>query len=84
MKKILTILKTLGSPIVVKSGKGLFLINPTAFDAKVQQELSDLCAIEGIGCIHTVPRNGDETLYVGYVTARTDEDMLSALQAGKS
>ena len=84
MKKILAILKAIGTPIVVKSGKGLFLINPTAFDAKVQQELSDLCAIEGIGCIHTVPRNGDETLYVGYVTARTDEDMLSALQAGKS
>ena len=81
MKKILAILKAIGTPIVVKSGKGLFLINPTAFDEK---ELQALCSAQGIGCIHTVPRNGDETLYVGYVTARTDEDMLSALQAGKS
>ena len=81
MKKILAILKSIGSPIVVKSGKGLFLINPKPFD---EQALQALCNQAGIGCIHTVPRNGDETLYVGYVTARTDEDMLSALQAGKS
>ena len=81
MKKILAILKTIGDPIIVKSGKGLFLINPKPFDV---QELKLLCSSTGVGCIHTVPRNGDETLYVGYVTARTDEDMLSALQAGKS
>ena len=81
MKKILAILKSIGSPIVVKSGKGLFLINPKPFDEK---ELSALCSSQGIGCILTVPRNGDETLYVGYVTQRTDEDMLAALQLGKS
>ena len=81
MKKILTILKSIGSPIVVKSGKGLFLINPKPFDEK---ELAALCSSQGIGCIHTVPRNGDETLYVGHVTQRTDEDMLAALQLGKS
>ena len=81
MKKILAILKAIGSPIVVKSGKGLFLINPKPFDEK---ELSALCSSQGSGCIHTVPRNGDETLYVGYVTQRTDEDMLAALQLGKS
>ena len=81
MKKILAILKAIGSPIVVKSGKGLFLINPKPFDEK---ELSALCSSQGIGCIHTVPRNGDETLYVGFVTPRTDEDMLAALQLGKS
>tara|TARA_R100001530_G_C4268547_1_gene142476 strand:- start:484 stop:729 length:246 start_codon:yes stop_codon:yes gene_type:complete len=81
MKKILALLKTIGSPIIVKSGKGLFLINPLPFD---EAKLSQLCTSEGIAMIHTVPRNGDETLYVGYVTPRTDEDMLSALQAGKS
>ena len=81
MKKILAILKSIGTPIVVKSGKGLFLINPKPFD---EQELLALCNQAGIGCIHTVPRNGDETLYVGHVTQRTDEDMLAALQLGKS
>ena len=81
MKKILAILKSIGSPIVVKSGKGLFLINPETFDVA---NLKRLCTKEGIGCIHTVPRNGDETLYVGHVTQRTDEDMLAALQLGKS
>ena len=81
MKKILAILKAIGSPIVVKSGKGLFLINPKPFDEK---ELSALCSSQGIGCIHTVPRNGDETLYVGHVPQRTDEEMLAALQLGKS
>tara|TARA_R100000808_G_scaffold10861_1_gene28495 strand:- start:268 stop:513 length:246 start_codon:yes stop_codon:yes gene_type:complete len=81
MKKILAFLKTIGTPIIVKSGKGLFLINPKPFDDK---ELQALCSSVGIGCIHTTPRHGDETLYVGYVTPRTDEDMLSALQRAKS
>ena len=81
MKKILAILKAIGSPIVVKSGKGLFLINPKPFD---EPERAALCSSEGIGCIHSTPKRGDETLYVGHVTQRTDEDMLAALQLGKS
>jgi len=81
MKKILAILKSIGKPILVKSGKGLFLINPKPFDEKV---LEALCSSNGLAFIHTVPRNGDETLYVGYAKTASDEDMLSALQAGKS
>ena len=87
MKKILAILNKAcnrpeqDSPIIVKSGKGLFLINPKPFDMKV---LTALCKSEGIGVIHTTPKRGDETLYVGYITPRTDEDMLAALQKGKS
>ena len=81
MKKILAILKQIGNPIVTKSGKGLFLINPKPFD---EQALSALCSSEGIACIHNIPRNGDETLYVGHAKTASDEDMLTALQSAKS
>tara|TARA_Y100001973_G_C5015936_1_gene240727 strand:+ start:306 stop:551 length:246 start_codon:yes stop_codon:yes gene_type:complete len=81
MKEIIAILMKIGKPIVTKSGKGLFLINPKPFDVA---KLESLASSNGLAFIHTVPRNGDETLYIGYAKSASEEDMLAALQLGKS